>query len=106
VLSGGLSWALNRAKLDETLTQFVARIAHRRINMTFGVAYDDNISVDKKAIREVLNTDERFHKDPAAMVGIQGAGQQQRKSDCLALGDAFRLSGGKNGSERKSEGRV
>ncbi len=52
-----------------SITNFAAKDT-RRINMTFGIAYDDDISEAKKAIWEVLNADERILKDPAAMVGV------------------------------------
>lgn len=53
----------------DSITNFAAKDT-RRIDLTFGIAYDDDITVAKKAIWEVLNGDERILKDPAPIVGV------------------------------------
>lgn len=55
--------------MQGSLSNFAAKET-RRIDLTFGIAYDDDISVAKKAIWEVLNADERILKDPAPIVGV------------------------------------
>lgn len=52
-----------------SITNFAAKET-RRVDMTFGIAYDDDITAAKKAIWEVLNADERILKDPAPIVGV------------------------------------
>lgn len=42
----------------------------RRIDLTFGVSYTDNITVAKEAIWAVLKADARILKDPAPIVGV------------------------------------
>lgn len=59
----------NSAITGGSITNFAAKET-RRIDLTFGIAYDDDISVAKKAIWEVLNADERILKDPAPIVGV------------------------------------
>lgn len=59
----------NSAITGGSITNFAAKET-RRIDLTFGIAYDDDISVAKKAIWEVLNSDERILKDPAPIVGV------------------------------------
>jgi|UniRef100_UPI0040499A26 small conductance mechanosensitive channel len=54
---------------DGSITNFAAKDT-RRIDLTFGIAYDDDISVAKKVIWEVLHADERILKDPAPIVGV------------------------------------
>ena len=54
---------------DGSITNFAAKDT-RRIDLTFGIAYDDDISVAKKVIWEVLHADERILKDPAPLVGV------------------------------------
>ena len=42
----------------------------RRVDMVFGVGYDDDIVKVKRVIDEVLSADERILKDPAPTVGL------------------------------------
>lgn len=46
----------------------------RRIDLTMGVSYDDDLKVAKDTIWNALNTDERVLKDPAAIVGVMNLG--------------------------------
>lgn len=59
----------NSAITGGSITNFAAKET-RRVDMTFGIAYDDDIAAAKKAIWEVLNADERILKDPAPIVGV------------------------------------
>ena len=42
----------------------------RRIDMTFGIGYGDDIDKAKRIIREVLDADERILKDPEPTIGL------------------------------------
>jgi len=46
----------------------------RRIDLTMGVSYNDDLRVAKDTIWKVLNRDERILKDPAAIVGVMELG--------------------------------
>jgi small conductance mechanosensitive channel len=46
----------------------------RRIDLTMGVSYDDDLRVAKDTIWKVLNNDARVLKDPAAIVGVMELG--------------------------------
>lgn len=47
----------------------------RRIDLTMGVSYDDDLKVAKDTIWKVLNSDERVLKDPEAIVGVMNLGE-------------------------------
>lgn len=59
----------NSAVTGGSITNYAAKET-RRVDLTFGIAYEDNIAVAKKAIWEVLNADERILKDPEPIVGV------------------------------------
>lgn len=59
----------NSAITGGSITNFAAKDT-RRVDMTFGIAYDDDIATAKKVIWDVLNADERILKDPAPIVGV------------------------------------
>jgi len=42
----------------------------RRIDMTFGVGYSDDLKQVRKVIEEVVNADERILKDPAVTIAV------------------------------------
>lgn len=46
----------------------------RRIDLTMGVSYDDDLKVAKDTIWQVLKSDERILTDPAAIVGVMELG--------------------------------
>lgn len=52
-----------------SITNFAAKDT-RRVDLTFGIAYDDDIAAAKKAIWDVINADERILKDPAPIIGV------------------------------------
>ncbi len=47
----------------------------RRVDLTMGVSYGDDLKVAKETIWKVLNADERVLKDPAAIVGVMNLGE-------------------------------
>ncbi|MDP3433685.1 MAG: mechanosensitive ion channel [Bacteroidota bacterium] len=63
--NGGLS--------NSTLTNFSAEPL-RRVDLTFGISYSDNIDKAREIILSVINTEERIHKDPAPFVGVISLG--------------------------------
>ncbi len=46
----------------------------RRIDLTLGVSYDDDLRVAKDTIWKVINNDERILKDPEPIVGVMELG--------------------------------
>lgn len=42
----------------------------RRVDMTFGIGYDDDIDKAKKLLNGLINNDERIFKDPAPFIAI------------------------------------
>lgn len=52
-----------------TITNFSAR-STRRVDMVFGIGYDDDIRKAKNIITEILNNDERVLDDPAPLVAV------------------------------------
>ena len=52
-----------------TITNFSAR-ATRRIDMVFGIGYDDDIRKAKDIIKGILESDERILKDPEPLVAV------------------------------------
>lgn len=51
------------------LTNF-SRKPTRRIDLTFGVGYGDNLDTVKTVLNEILEADDRILKDPAPTIGI------------------------------------
>jgi small conductance mechanosensitive channel len=42
----------------------------RRVDLTFGISYDDDLKLAKSTLEEIINSDERVLKDPAAFVAV------------------------------------
>jgi small conductance mechanosensitive channel len=59
----------NGAIYGGTITNFSARDT-RRIDMVFGIGYDDDIRKAKELILNILETDERILKEPAPLVAV------------------------------------
>ena len=59
----------NGAIYNGTITNFSARET-RRIDMVFGIGYDDDIKKAKSIIEEILSSDERVLADPAPLVAV------------------------------------
>ncbi len=52
-----------------TITNYSAKET-RRVDMVFGIGYDDNIKQAKQLIEKILNADERVLKDPAPTIAV------------------------------------
>ena len=59
----------NGAIYNGTITNFSARET-RRIDMVFGIGYDDDIRKAKEILNDILAADERILKDPAPLVAV------------------------------------
>lgn len=46
----------------------------RRVDLTVGIGYSEDIDKAKEVIMNVMNADERVLKDPAPFVGVAGLG--------------------------------
>jgi len=46
----------------------------RRVDWTFGISYGDSIDKAREIILELMNADERIHKDPQPFVGVISLG--------------------------------
>lgn len=42
----------------------------RRVDMSFGIGYDDDIDAAKRTLQELIDADERFLKDPAPLIVV------------------------------------
>lgn len=56
----------------------------RRVDITFGVSYGDDLKVAKETIWKVLNSDERILKDPAPIVGVMTLNESSVDIVCWA----------------------
>lgn len=52
-----------------TITNFSA-IDQRRVDMVFGVSYDDDLKKAKQVLTDLVNADERILKDPAPVIAV------------------------------------
>ncbi len=59
----------NGAIYGGTITNYSARDT-RRIDLVFGIGYDDDLKKAKGLIEEILASDERILKDPAPLVAV------------------------------------
>jgi len=59
----------NGAILGGNITNFSARPT-RRVDMVFGISYDDDIRKTKQVLKDILAADERILKDPAPVVAL------------------------------------
>ena len=57
-----------------TITNFTAK-TERRVDLTFGVSYSDDIDKVKAVIREVMAEDDRILPEPAPVVGLMSLGE-------------------------------
>jgi len=63
----------NGAIYGGTITNNSAR-ATRRIDMVFGIGYDDNIKKAKEIMQSILEADERILKEPAPLIAVAELG--------------------------------
>jgi len=59
----------NGSIYNGTITNFSARET-RRIDMVFGIGYDDDIKKAKDVIAGILSSDERVHKSPEPLIAV------------------------------------
>jgi small conductance mechanosensitive channel len=59
----------NGSIYNGTITNFSARET-RRIDMVFGIGYDDDIKKAKEILRDILASDERVLKEPEPLVAV------------------------------------
>jgi small conductance mechanosensitive channel len=57
----------------DTITNF-SSIDQRRVDMVFGISYDDDIKVAKETLQKLLDADERVLKDPATVIAVSELG--------------------------------
>ncbi len=53
----------------DTITNFSA-IDRRRIDLTFGVSYDDDLKTAKQVLQDLVDADSRILKDPACTIAV------------------------------------
>ncbi len=63
----------NASITSGNITNFSAKEV-RRINLTFGISYDDDLRKAKQILEEILQGDERVLADPAPFVGVSELG--------------------------------
>jgi small conductance mechanosensitive channel len=51
------------------ITNYSAK-ATRRVDMVFGIGYDDDIKKAKEIMQNVLNSDERILREPAPLIAV------------------------------------
>lgn len=59
----------NGAIIGNNITNFSAR-ATRRVDMVFGISYDDDLLKAKQLLQEIINDDPRVLKDPAPVIAL------------------------------------
>jgi len=59
----------NRQIMDSIITNYSAN-ATRRVDMVVGVSYDDDLGKVREALQELVDADDRIHKDPAAQIVV------------------------------------
>ncbi|MCA9252257.1 MAG: mechanosensitive ion channel, partial [Phycisphaerales bacterium] len=59
----------NSSITDGNITNYSAN-ATRRVDMVFGIGYDDDIKAAKEVLQGLLDADERVLKDPAPTIAV------------------------------------
>ena len=59
----------NRLVYNDTIVNYSAEDT-RRVDMVFGIGYDDDIDRARKLIKEIIGADDRILKDPAPNVAV------------------------------------
>ncbi|MCA9406181.1 MAG: mechanosensitive ion channel [Candidatus Omnitrophica bacterium] len=65
----------------DTITNFTG-IDRRRLDMVFGVSYDDDLKVAKEVLQKLLDADERVLKDPAPVIAVSELGDSSVNIVC------------------------
>lgn len=55
--------------MDSIITNYSANDT-RRVDMVVGVSYDDDIDTVRQTLQELVDADDRIHKDPAAQIVV------------------------------------
>ncbi len=63
------------------ITNFSA-IEQRRVDMVFGVSYDDDLKTAKQVLTDLVNADERILKDPAPVIAVSELGDSSVNIIC------------------------
>ena len=64
----------------------------RRVDLVFGIGYDDDIKKAKDILQNILDDEERILKDPAATIGVLELGDSS-VNFAVRLGCALRITG-------------
>lgn len=59
----------NSSIIGGNITNFSAKET-RRVDMTFGIGYDDDLKLAKATLQELVEADERVLKDPAVFIAV------------------------------------
>jgi small conductance mechanosensitive channel len=59
---------------NSAITNFSTQ-ATRRVDIVFGIGYDDDLRKAKQILAGLIDVDERIHKDPAPMIVISALGE-------------------------------
>ncbi len=59
----------NSTIIGKNIINFSAKET-RRVDMTFGIGYDDDLKLAKRTFEEIVNADDRVLKDPAPFVAV------------------------------------
>jgi small conductance mechanosensitive channel len=54
----------------------------RRVDLVFGISYDDNIKTAKDILMKIITSDERVLKDPAPVVAVSELGDSSVNLVC------------------------
>lgn len=65
----------------DTITNFSA-IDQRRIDLVFGVSYDDNLKTAKDILQKLVDADSRILKDPAVTIAVSELGDSSVNIVC------------------------
>ena len=77
----------------DNITNFSA-IEKRRIDLIFGISYNDNIKTAKEALQSVVEADERVLKDPKPVIAVSELGDSSVNLVCrpwVAPGDYWNV---------------
>ncbi|MFO7882913.1 MAG: mechanosensitive ion channel [Kosmotogaceae bacterium] len=58
---------------NTTITNF-SRSDKRRLDLTFGIGYDDDLKLAKKTLEEIYNNHPKIHKEPAPIIAVNELG--------------------------------
>ncbi|NND54605.1 MAG: mechanosensitive ion channel, partial [Gammaproteobacteria bacterium] len=63
----------NSQIMDSTITNFSA-LGTRRVDLVFGIGYDDDIDTAYRVLQEVIDADDRILKDPEPTIALNELG--------------------------------